>query len=961
MTFLDKELYRNENKEVLTSFFKKIGVNNFNPCAVIDSYILMEFDNFTNKRGDVKEEDLFSYTNYVFKNYINDTKILDKSRQKIPLKTKDNKWILPTKIYFSSQYFHETSPSHYLEEIFLLIKNINFLDSEYLTKLKFNEKINLDEIIKFFGHLGVEDKPRIYAVIINKDNFSRYKDKYKTIIKEEMEKSRIYRNWSNIPFFEIDKCFDYKSNDINAFLEIDLEETKKEELYKKLILLLDSKWNYYQKHQIKLIGKYWTSNSCVYLKEIPIRTNSIIESLLESNWIPSTGGFKCAKQVFYNGDGLQLIHNQPYLLNVELKNEHFINTFFLKEDIKDVILAISTIKDLKLDFKSKLEKLIHILKFLSKKELKDDLKDKEIILVDQGYEKWYSINKVLWNYREQNIKIFGGRGYISDKYPDDLFNLFKSLGMRDGYDIEDYLERLNELKDFSKEGLNDIEFKKIRDIIYGIIDNLLDNEQNIENQIENFKKFGVVYFNDGKFRKLNTKVKIFFNDNTKLYDKFEQVHVNFKQYFIEGDYKKFQKFFKKLGLYSFSDSVEKKLVEESVKYFPIENDFFDLKNIGKYLIDVFKNFHKNRKLTDIHLQKISELASIEVKYADSIPIKYYIKQLENFTIITEENYFYRTESKMIFIKKSKEKHKKIIGIAKGLSDFFAISQTYAPFFEYIIENSNNIKKIEEYLEAHEIDLEKGEEAKSKTPTNKETGGDETGGDETGGDETGGDETGGDETGGDETGGDETGGDETGGDETGGDETGGDETGGDETGGDETGGDETGGDETGGDETGGSDAFTFEELLEKCKNPPPDTEENRPEKMFESLRRQRNAELGKAVKQVYEDKCAVCGLITYDLKGNPEAQWAHIKPARKPHNGPDDIRNGLALCRFHHWAFDKGLFALSDDYNIIVKESYPENGDYEKITEFKGKKIFIPSEILKPHIKFLKYHRDMYGF
>nr|WAH99811.1 MAG: hypothetical protein OI716_00185 [Candidatus Methanoperedens sp.] len=717
LTFLNKELYRNEKEKILTHFFEKIGVNNFNLGALIDSYILMEYDNFINKKGDVKEEDLFSYTTYIFKNYIKYTnkEKFNNSSKKIHLKTKADEWIVPTKIYFSSQYFPEINPSHYIEEIFSVIKNIYFLDPKYLTNLKFNDKINSDDIIKFFRHIGVDDKPRMEIVEI-KEDFSRYKINHKAIIDEEMKQ---IDKWETIPYFMINKCLDYTSKDLISFLETDLEDTKKQDLYKKLIKLIDSKWKIYlDKNQIKLIGKYGTNRSYnKFEKTIHIKTNSVIESLKEPNrkWIPSTDGFKCAGKVFYNRERLRLIPNQPYLFDVVLKDDQFVHTFFLQENIEDVIIAINTIKKLKIDFNLKKVNLVHILNFLSKKEIKDEIKDKikkeEVILVYQGDEKWYSIDNVFWNYREP--RIFGERGCISTIYKDNLYEFFRSLGMRDKCDIKDYFVRLNELEDFSKEGLNDIKFKEIRDIIYGNIEHLLDKEEKIDYQIEDFKKNGVLYFNDNHFNELNAMPKIFYNDYKELYDKFIENNENFRKYFIDGDYNKFPKFFKKLG-YSFRSSVVKKLSEESIEHFSIENDFFDLNNIEKYLIDVFKYVHKREKLTDMRRRKIFDLASIEIMYAESIPIKYYVKQLENFAIIKEENYFYNIGNKTIFIKKSKEKLKKIIGIAKGLCDFFVISQDYAPFFEYIIENSNNIEKIKEYLEAHEIDFEK----KSKPPEDK---------------------------------------------------------------------------------------------------------------------------------------------------------------------------------------------------------------------------------------------------
>ena len=47
----------------------------------------------------------------------------------------------------------------------------------------------------------------------------------------------------------------------------------------------------------------------------------------------------------------------------------------------------------------------------------------------------------------------------------------------------------------------------------------------------------------------------------------------------------------------------------------------------------------------------------------------------------------------------------------------------------------------------------------------------------------------------------------------------------------------------------------------------------------------------------------------------EAQAVHIVP--KNQNGTDDPRNGLTLCRAHHWAFDTGLFTLAHDYTVVL--------------------------------------------
>jgi len=72
----------------------------------------------------------------------------------------------------------------------------------------------------------------------------------------------------------------------------------------------------------------------------------------------------------------------------------------------------------------------------------------------------------------------------------------------------------------------------------------------------------------------------------------------------------------------------------------------------------------------------------------------------------------------------------------------------------------------------------------------------------------------------------------------------------------------------------------------------------------------------AVIEVYDFRCAACGLkINSPDSLCWEVEAAHIVPHGSL--GRDDLFNGIALCRFHHWAFDVGWFALLDNYKISV--------------------------------------------
>lgn len=69
------------------------------------------------------------------------------------------------------------------------------------------------------------------------------------------------------------------------------------------------------------------------------------------------------------------------------------------------------------------------------------------------------------------------------------------------------------------------------------------------------------------------------------------------------------------------------------------------------------------------------------------------------------------------------------------------------------------------------------------------------------------------------------------------------------------------------------------------------------------RRTRDRAFRELVLEAYDGTCAICGANRRSPDGTPEVEAAHIYP--RSENGRDDVRNGLALCRLHHWAFDTG--------------------------------------------------------
>jgi putative restriction endonuclease len=125
------------------------------------------------------------------------------------------------------------------------------------------------------------------------------------------------------------------------------------------------------------------------------------------------------------------------------------------------------------------------------------------------------------------------------------------------------------------------------------------------------------------------------------------------------------------------------------------------------------------------------------------------------------------------------------------------------------------------------------------------------------------------------------------------------------------------------------------------------------------RRVRDSAFAGLVKENYDETCVVCGKSRETPEGDPEVEAAHIYP--KSENGVDDVRNGLALCKLHHWAFDNGWLAVSDDYELLVRD-VPEREGYYEFKQLEGDQLVFPEnpDVL-PHQLYLEAHRKLHGF
>ena len=112
---------------------------------------------------------------------------------------------------------------------------------------------------------------------------------------------------------------------------------------------------------------------------------------------------------------------------------------------------------------------------------------------------------------------------------------------------------------------------------------------------------------------------------------------------------------------------------------------------------------------------------------------------------------------------------------------------------------------------------------------------------------------------------------------------------------------------------------------------------------------------KHVLDAYNSRCAFTGLKLINGGGRAEVEAAHIKPVA--HNGPDVVRNGIALSGTVHWMFDRGLISLSDQADILVSRHANDPGQIWNLVAKSKKASFPEIQALQPHPSYMLWHRE----
>jgi putative restriction endonuclease len=133
--------------------------------------------------------------------------------------------------------------------------------------------------------------------------------------------------------------------------------------------------------------------------------------------------------------------------------------------------------------------------------------------------------------------------------------------------------------------------------------------------------------------------------------------------------------------------------------------------------------------------------------------------------------------------------------------------------------------------------------------------------------------------------------------------------------------------------------------------------NLPVGYFIEGQKSRNREFANLVLANFRYKCALCGFSSSFNKYHFGLDGAHIKWFSQ--NGPDTAENGLSLCKFHHWAFDRGVLTVKPKtLEILVSSKFigQEEQSITIVEDLNGRTIF-PFKEVRPNERFLEWHND----
>jgi putative restriction endonuclease len=111
---------------------------------------------------------------------------------------------------------------------------------------------------------------------------------------------------------------------------------------------------------------------------------------------------------------------------------------------------------------------------------------------------------------------------------------------------------------------------------------------------------------------------------------------------------------------------------------------------------------------------------------------------------------------------------------------------------------------------------------------------------------------------------------------------------------------------------------------------------------------------KEIPKIYNYHCAISKMRIESTINAQLVDACHIVPFSISQN--DTISNGISLSPNLHRAFDRGLIAINDRYQLVISSALTENNSPYSIKQFEGKEILLPkNEKFFPNPENLNWH------
>lgn len=145
---------------------------------------------------------------------------------------------------------------------------------------------------------------------------------------------------------------------------------------------------------------------------------------------------------------------------------------------------------------------------------------------------------------------------------------------------------------------------------------------------------------------------------------------------------------------------------------------------------------------------------------------------------------------------------------------------------------------------------------------------------------------------------------------------------------------------------GEDRQGFAEQDQAAYQEPPREREN-----FDRLRRWFANR--RECRRRYDCRCSFTGSDLQDREGNPEGECCHIYQLRD--GGPDIIQNMIFLCKRMHWAHDRYLITLNDDFSFLHSRFLDSRS--RDMLHADGYARVPEDPALRPSLEFIHRHRE----